>query len=103
MEDLTNIRNNFKSGAKKPKHFHTWSFHRLQQFIGCKARKEGILTLKVNPMYTSSECPKCKVLTNCKSIFKCKNCDFTLNHRDEFGALNIDLREFKYLISLKVS
>ena len=54
-------------------------------------------------MYTSRECPKCKALTNCKSIFKCKNCDFTLNHRDELGALNIASRGVKFLTSLKAS
>ncbi|MED1765945.1 transposase, partial [Bacillus thuringiensis] len=88
LEQLTNIRQTARTSRKNEKNLHTWSFHRLAQFIEYKAALVGIKVEYVNPSYTSQTCPKCSGKNKAQDRkYKCQ-CGFE-KHRDIVGAMNI--------------
>ncbi|KMP74376.1 transposase (plasmid) [Bacillus wiedmannii] len=88
LEQLTNIRQTARTSRKNEKNLHTWSFHRLAQFIEYKATLVGIKVEYVNPSYTSQTCPKCSEKNKAQDRkYKCQ-CGFE-KHRDIVGAMNI--------------
>ena len=88
MERLTNIRNPANTSRKNEKNLHTWSFHRLAQYIKYKAILAGIKVEYVNPKHTSQKCPKCGERNKASDRkYKC-GCGYKA-HRDRVGALNI--------------
>ena len=88
LEQLTNIRQTARTSRKNEKNLHTWSFHRLAQFIEYKATLVGIKVEYVNPSYTSQTCPKCSKKNKAQDRkYKCQ-CGFE-KHRDIVGAMNI--------------
>ncbi|MES5868883.1 RNA-guided endonuclease TnpB family protein [Bacillus cereus group sp. RP32] len=88
LEQLTNIRQTARTSRKNGKNLHTWSFHRLAQFIEYKAKLVGIKVEYVNPSYTSQTCPKCSEKNKAQDRkYKCQ-CGFE-KHRDIVGAMNI--------------
>jgi putative transposase len=92
MEDLSGIR--LRGGRNRKdqgRSLHTWSFHRLQQYITYKAALAGIQVERVVPANTSRACPCCHTIdkANRQGIrFVCKSCGHTA-HADAVGASNI--------------
>lgn len=88
LEQLTNIRNTAKTSRKNEKNLHTWSFHRLAQYIEYKALLEGIKVEYVNPHNTSKQCPICGKLNTAKDRkYQC-SCGYK-THRDLNACINI--------------
>ena len=88
LEQLQNIRSTTRKSRKNNHSLHTWSFYRLAQFIGYKARLAGIKVEYVNPAYTSQKCPICGNVHHADDRnYTCK-CGFHA-HRDLLGAINI--------------
>lgn len=92
MENLEGIRLRRKRDRKdRGRSLHTWSFHRLQQYIAYKATLAGIKVEWVVPANTSRTCPVCGVTekANRSGIqFRCRSCGHA-GHADAIGALNI--------------
>lgn len=92
MEDLNGIRLRRKRNRRdQGRSLHSWSFHRLQQFIAYKARLHGITIQWVVPANTSRACPDCGVIdaANRSGIrFACTACGYE-EHADSVGARNI--------------
>ncbi len=88
LEQLANIRSATRTSRKNNHSLHSWSFYRLAQFIGYKAKLAGINVEFVNPAYTSQRCPVCGDIHHANDRkYECK-CGFH-THRDLLGAMNI--------------
>lgn len=91
MEKLEGIRKRKVRKRDYGRSLHSWSFHRLQQYIAYKARLAGIRVEWVEPENTSRTCPRCGccVKENRRGIlFRCQSCGHC-GHADAVGALNI--------------
>lgn len=89
LEDLTNIREQIRVGAKVRSRLHRWSFDELRQFVEYKAAAQGIQVMYVNPAYTSKTCSCCLSLGNRdRHRFSCSNCG-SLQHSDLNASRNI--------------
>ena len=88
LERLANIRSTTRKSRKNNNGLHNWSFYRLAQFMGYKAKLAGIAVEFVNPAYTSQTCPICGSVHHANDRrYVCK-CGFH-THRDVLGAINI--------------
>lgn len=71
---------------------NSWSFYQLSQFIAYKAERLGIRIERVDPAYTSQECPACGARNKAQDrTYVCADCGWH-GHRDSVGALNISRR-----------
>lgn len=82
-------------GAKARKNnrmSNTWSFFQLAEFITYKAERGGIRVERVDPAYTSQECPACGNHTKAQDRrYCCSDCGWK-GHRDAVGAVAISRR-----------
>lgn len=92
LEDLTGIRLRGQARRRdRARSLQSWSFHRLQQFIGYKARFAGIPVEWVKPQKTSQTCSVCGHVAknNRRGIrFLCQACGH-MAHADSNAAQNI--------------
>lgn len=88
LEQLKNIRSTTRTSRKNNHNLHNWSFYRLAQFIGYKARLAGISVEYVDPAYTSQRCPVCGNVHHAADRRYTCQCGFHA-HRDLLGAMNI--------------
>lgn len=88
LEQLQNIRSATRTSRKNNHSLHTWSFYRLAQYIGYKAKLAGITVEYVNPAYTSQKCPLCGNVHHANDRSYTCTCGFH-THRDLLGARNI--------------
>ena len=98
IEALSGIRHGTtrtSRGAKARKNNrmkNTWSFYQLTLFITYKAARAGIRVEKVDPAYTSKECPACTHRNTAQDrTYVCVECGWH-GHRDAVGAINISRR-----------
>jgi putative transposase len=71
---------------------NTWSFYQLAQFITYKAERLGIKVERVDPAYTSQECPACGKHNKAQDrSYSCSDCGWK-GHRDTVGAVAISRR-----------
>ena len=88
LEQLQNVRSATRTSRKNNHSLHTWSFYRLAQYIGYKAKLAGITVEYVNPAYTSQKCPLCGNVHHANDRSYTCTCGFH-THRDLLGARNI--------------
>lgn len=83
IEDLKYIQ------SKNTKQLYSsWSYERFQKYIIYKCESNGIKVNKVNPHFTSRECPVCSLHNVAlRRVYSCE-CGFQ-HHRDVVGAMNI--------------
>lgn len=92
LEDLTDIRTRVKARKKQRKRIHSWSFHRLKEFLVYKGLLKGVKVEFVDPRYTSQKCSRCGYIDKrnrkTQSDFVCRDCGFKHN-ADLNAAKNI--------------
>ena len=98
LEELFGIRERTtrkSRGAKARKNNrmqNTWSFFQLATFITYKAERVGIRVERVDPAYTSQECPMCGKHNQAQDRhYRCSACGWK-GHRDVVGAVAISRR-----------
>ena len=82
-------------GAKARKNnrmSNTWSFSQLAEFITYKAERVGMKVERIDPAYTSQECPACGKHNKAQDRrYCCSECSWR-GHRDSVGAIAISRR-----------
>ena len=98
LEKLSGIREHTTrtspgaSARKNNRNQNSWTFCQLAQFITYKAQRLGIKVERVDPAYTSKECPACKRHNEADDrTYACAKCGWK-GHRDLVGAINISRR-----------
>ncbi|MCD6211307.1 MAG: transposase [Methanophagales archaeon] len=92
LEDLTGIRDHIKRRKKDRAGFHSWAFRKLTAMIEYKCLERGIPVIRVDPAYTSQQCPRCDVIDRrnrrTQALFRCVNCGFQDN-ADHVASVNL--------------
>jgi IS605 OrfB family transposase len=103
LENLTDIRKGKKATKKFNRRVHGWSFAQLKRFVVYKAEAVGVRVELIDPRHTSQTCSSCghqhRSNRRSQSLFKCRQCAFTLN-ADLNAARNI---RAKHLAGLGIS
>ena len=103
LEDLTGIRNATERVRTKQRYVSvSWAFYDLEQKLLYKAERHQDSVIKVDPHYTSQQCPICghteKANRNKRNhLFCCKNCGYQSND-DRIGAMNLYRKGIEYLV-----
>jgi putative transposase len=88
-----NIKNIYR-GKKMPSSLLRWNYRSVLDKVEQRCQKEGVLSIDVNPAYTSQRCSKCgwvqKANRASQSKFCCKKCAYSAN-ADFNAAVNISL------------
>lgn len=94
LEDLTGIRNATEKVRVRDRYVMvSWAYYDLEQKLMYKARLNGQQVIKVDPRYTSQQCPKCSHTKRANRdkhthLFTCKNCGYKSND-DRIAAMNL--------------
>ena len=94
LEDLTGVRNATEKVRVRDRYVMvSWSFYDLEQKLVYKAQLNHQKVVKVNPAYTSQQCPKCGHTERANRdkhnhLFTCKNCGYRSND-DRVAAMNL--------------
>lgn len=103
FEDLTYIRRQArkctKTGRMRRNMLNQWPFSQLQEFTAYKAAQNGVMTMMVDPAYTSQKCNHCGYVdarNRDHSRFDCLRCGHSDN-ADHNAALNIRDRAIQNL------
>ena len=103
FEDLTYIRRQARKGTKtgrmRRNMLNQWPFSQLQEFTAYKAAQNGIMTMMVDPAYTSQKCNHCGYVdarNRDHARFDCLRCGHSDN-ADHNAALNIRDRAIQNL------
>jgi len=93
-EDLTGLVESLRKLPREHKvSLLILSYRRLSEWIDWQCGKHGVPSTAVDPVNTSTKCPKCssKMRENDYRVFKCPVCGFEAN-RDTVAVLNIEKR-----------
>lgn len=103
FEDLAYIRRQARKGTKtgraRRNMLNQWPFSQLQEFTAYKAAQNGVMTVMVDPAYTSQKCNHCGYVdarNRDHARFDCLRCGHSDN-ADHNAALNIRDRTIQNL------
>lgn len=103
FEDLAYIRRQARKGTKtgraRRNMLNQWPFSQLQEFTAYKAAQNGVMTVMVDPAYTSQKCNHCGYVdarNRDHARFDCLRCGHSDN-ADHNAALNIRDRAIQNL------
>ncbi|WP_342673005.1 transposase [Glycomyces arizonensis] len=95
MEDLAGIRDRVRLPAARRGELNAWSFHQLQAFIACKAKRAGVPVATIDARYTSRRCSRCgrtaKANRPARDHFACVGCGLA-GPADQVAAVNVRAR-----------
>ncbi|MEM1623100.1 MAG: RNA-guided endonuclease TnpB family protein [Sulfolobales archaeon] len=93
LEDLNKLRSNVNRSSSFNKKLSLWFYRRMQFTISYEALERGLETRYVNPVKTSSTCPRCgsKLKDSGGRVVSCSRCGFT-GDRDVIACINLLLR-----------
>lgn len=84
LENLKDIRKRVRGRkGRQQRRLHGWSFAQLGGFVAYKAEAKGAQVALIDPRHTSQTCSRCghqhRSNRKTQSLFKCRQCSFTLN------------------------
>ncbi|MEM1633655.1 MAG: zinc ribbon domain-containing protein [Sulfolobales archaeon] len=90
LENLNHLRDRVNGNNSFNKKLSLWFYRRMQFTINYEAIERGLKTRYVNPMNTSSTCPRCgsRLKDNSGRIMRCSICGFT-GDRDVIACINL--------------
>jgi IS605 OrfB family transposase len=93
-EDLTGLIERLRKLPREHKvSLLILSYRKISEWIDWQCEKHGVPSTAVDPMDTSTKCPRCssKMRENGYRVFKCSRCGFEAD-RDTVAVLNIEKR-----------
>jgi IS605 OrfB family transposase len=93
-EDLTGLVESLRKLPREHKvSLLILSYRKISEWIDWQCEKHGVPVVAVDPMDTSTKCPRCssKMKENGYRVFKCPRCGFEAD-RDTVAVLNIEKR-----------
>jgi len=93
-EDLTGLIESLRKLPREHKvSLLILSYRKISEWIDWQCRKHGVPSTAVDPMDTSTKCPRCrsKMGENGYRVFKCPRCGFEAD-RDTVAVLNIEIK-----------
>jgi len=93
-EDLTGLVESLRKLPREHKvSLLILSYRKISEWIDWQCEKHGVPVVAVDPMDTSTRCPRCssKMGENGYRVFKCPRCGFEAD-RDTVAVLNIEKR-----------
>jgi IS605 OrfB family transposase len=95
VEQLTGIRARVRPRKLQRAAVHSWAFAQLGGYLGYKAQQAGVVSVEVDPAYTSQTCSACgwvdKRNRRSQAEFDCGRCGF-VGHADPNAAIVIAQR-----------
>jgi len=94
FEGLKDMRDSIEYGTRMNRRLHSLPFAQLQDYVSYKAAWDGIPSDKINPEYTSQECPNCGHTSRSNrqgKRFKCVECGWQ-DHSDRKAGVLISAR-----------
>jgi putative transposase len=95
LEDLKDIRSRATVRHKHRDRHSKWAFRELRFFLECKAKREGVPIVIVDPRNTSRKCPGCHCVDKrnrpSRDTFRCISCGLE-SMADYVAARNIASR-----------
>lgn len=103
LEDLTGVRSATEKVRVRNRYVMvSWAYYDLEQKLTYKAQLHGQKVIKVDPAYTSQQCPKCGHTERANRnkrlhLFTCKNCHYRSND-DRVAAMNLYRKGINLLV-----
>ncbi|MEM4600987.1 MAG: zinc ribbon domain-containing protein [Sulfolobales archaeon] len=93
LEDLGNLRNNVNRSNSFNKKLSLWFYRKIQFTISYEALERRLAVRYVNPMKTSSTCPRCgsRLEDSGSRVLRCGRCGLT-GDRDVIACVNLFYR-----------
>jgi len=93
LENLNKLRSNVNRSNSFNKKLSLWFYRRMQFTISYEALERGFVARYINPMKTSSTCPRCgsRLKDSGGRVLKCTRCGFT-GDRDVVACVNLFYR-----------
>ncbi|MEM2077615.1 MAG: zinc ribbon domain-containing protein [Sulfolobales archaeon] len=93
LENLNKLRSNMNRSNSFNKKLSLWFYRRVQFTISYEALERGLLVSYVNPMRTSSTCPRCgsRLEDGGSRVLRCGRCGLT-GDRDVIACINLFYR-----------
>ncbi|MEM4814771.1 MAG: zinc ribbon domain-containing protein [Ignisphaera sp.] len=93
LENLDKLKNNVNRSSNFNKKLSLWFYRRMQFTISYEALERRLEVKLVNPMKTSSTCPRCgsRLEDSCGRVLGCSRCGFT-GDRDVVACINLFYR-----------
>ncbi|MEM2413800.1 MAG: zinc ribbon domain-containing protein [Sulfolobales archaeon] len=93
LENLNHLRDRVNGGSSLNKKLSLWFYRRMQFTISYEALERGLLVRYVNPMKTSSTCPRCgsRLEDSGSRVLRCGRCGLT-GDRDVIACINLFYR-----------
>ncbi|MBS7641042.1 MAG: zinc ribbon domain-containing protein [Candidatus Bathyarchaeia archaeon] len=93
LENLNKLRDRANSNSLFNKKLSLWFYRKIQFTINYEALERRLEVSYINPMKTSSTCPRCesRLKDNGDRVLKCSKCDFT-GDRDVVACINLFYR-----------
>ncbi|MEM3966979.1 MAG: zinc ribbon domain-containing protein [Ignisphaera sp.] len=93
LENLDKLRSNVNRGSNFNKKLSLWFYRKIQFTIVYEALERGLAVSYVNPMKTSSTCPRCgsRLEDSCGRVLGCSRCGST-GDRDVIACINLFYR-----------
>ncbi|MEM4549932.1 MAG: zinc ribbon domain-containing protein, partial [Sulfolobales archaeon] len=93
LENLSNLRSNVNRSNSFNKKLSLWFYRKIQFTISYEALERGLLVRYVNPMKTSSTCPRCgsRLEDSGSRVLRCGRCGLT-GDRDVIACVNLFYR-----------
>ncbi|MEM1643275.1 MAG: zinc ribbon domain-containing protein, partial [Desulfurococcaceae archaeon] len=93
LENLNKLRSNVNRGSSFNKKLSLWFYRKIQFTILYEALERGLMVSYVNPMKTSSTCPRCRsrLKDNGGRALQCTKCGF-IGDRDVVACINLFYR-----------
>ncbi|MEM3993084.1 MAG: RNA-guided endonuclease TnpB family protein [Desulfurococcaceae archaeon] len=93
LENLNHLRSRVNGGSSFNKKLSLWFYRRMQFTMSYEALERGLETRYVNPVKTSSTCPRCgnRLESNGNRVMRCTKCGF-MGDRDVIACVNLFYR-----------